>query len=219
MVLAGGGVQPGCLDGGVDRRRAAEARAVLVGTVAPGGLPAADAVDVDDAADRLPVVDQRPGRAIKQVRELRQRQDAVDAVAELARLGLVRIEAGGHDDRADADGDGAGTRAADSHVHVVVAEPTRLPDDVGAGEHRDGGPLPDLRDEAGDQRATVLAVRVHLAESAHPSAERLLALDHHDLEADVGEPDRGPEPCDPSADYQGTLGHRNGDLMQLFVGY
>ncbi len=145
---------------------------------------------------------QRPRRAVEQLLELGQREDPVDAVAQLADLRLVGVEAGGHHDRADEDLDGARARPAHAHVHDVVAEAAGLGHHLGPREDRDRRASLDLGHQRGDQLTAVLAVRVHLPEPADPAAQRLLALHEDDLEADVGQADRGPQAGDPAADDQ-----------------
>ena len=204
------GIEPGHLDRGVDGRRAAEARAVLVGVGSVGRLAAADAVDVGEAADRPAVVGERSLRRVDQLLELGQRDDAVDAVAELADRRLVGVEAGRDDDRTDRDLDRAGSRVADPDAHPVVAEAAGLGDDLGSGQHRDRRPSLDLGDERRDQLPAVLLVREHRAEAADPATELELPLDDRDAQADVGQSDRRPQPGDPAADHQ-RVGQRLDD--------
>ena len=110
VVLVHRRVLRGELDGRGDRGGAAVARAVLVGAGLSGGLATADAVDVGDAADRPAGVDQRTVGRVDERLELGQGHDPVDAVAVLADLRRVRVDAGGHDDRADLDRQGLRAR-------------------------------------------------------------------------------------------------------------
>ena len=189
-------------DRGVARGRAAEARAVRVAV----RLAAAHAVHVGDAAHG-PVLPRQPaGRAVDQLLELGQGEHAVDAIAELTDFGLVAVEAGGHDDRADPLADRPGSLAADPDLHLVVAEAAGLAHDLGARQDGDGRSCLDGLHEACDELAAVAIVRVDGTEPAHPAAQRDLALHDHDAEADVREPDRRAQPGDAAADDQ-RAGH------------
>ena len=182
---------------------AAEPRAVLVG--APGGLAAADAVDVGDAADGPAVPGERvPRGPVHERLELGQRDDAVDPVAQLAVLGAVLVEAGGDDDGADRDLDGPGALAADAEADAVVPEAAGLAHHLGAGEDRDRGALAHLGDEVLDELRALAIVRVHRAEPADPAAQLQLALHERHAQADVGQADGRPQARDAAADDEGV---------------
>ena len=143
VVLVDRRVARGELDGRGDRGRAAVAGAVLVGAGLAGRLAAADAVDVGDAADRPTVVDQRSVGRVDERLELGQGHDPVDAVAVLADLRAVGVDAGGHDDRADLDRERLGVRPADPDADLVVPEAAGLADHLGFGEDADRRSLAD----------------------------------------------------------------------------
>ena len=115
--------------------------------------------------------------------------------------GLVRVEPGGDDDRADVGVDDLRHLAVDAHLGDVVAEAPRFRGELGVGEDEDRRPLADLRDQLVDHLTTVAIVRVHRTEACHPASELLLALDEEDAEAHVRKPDRGSEPRNAGADH------------------
>ena len=181
-------VEVGDLQRGVDRGGAAELGAVLIAA----GLPAADAVDVSDCADRLPVIGQRALAGIDERLELGQGEDARDAVAEFAGLGLVAVEPGRDDDGPDGRGDRLGWDGVDPDLGLVVAEAPGLADQLGVREHRDRGSPCDLGLEVGNLLTAAAVVREHRAECAGPATDLGLALDEVDVHPAVREADRRP---------------------------
>jgi hypothetical protein len=192
-ALAGG------LEGGVHGGRAAVARAVGVSALDALVLAAADAVDVGDGLDGPAVEFERAGRLVHQLLELRQREDAVQAVAELAGRGLVRVGAGGDDDRAHVELDRLELLAVDRDRDLVVAEAAALGHQLGVREHRDRRVGAHLRFEGRDQLGAVAPVGVHLGEAGDAATELCLLLDEDHLEADLGEAEGGAQAGDAAA--------------------
>ena len=211
VVLA----QPGVTLGGRLKRRmhggrAAVARAVGMAALDVFALAAADAVDVGDSLDHPAVVLQRPGRVVDHLLELRQRDDALHAVAELAGCRLVGIETGGHDDGADVHLDRFELLAVNGDRHLVVAEAAALGHHLSVGEHGDGRMGPHFLLEPGDQLSAVTAMRVHLTEPGDPAAELRLLLHEEDSEPDLGQPESRAQTGDAAADDE-ALGRRLDD--------
>ena len=181
--------------------RAAVARAVGVAALDVLVLAAADAVDVGDSLHGPTVVlAEAAGRLVQQLLEVGDRDHAVHAVAELAVRRLVRVEAGGDDDRADDHADGLELLAVDGDRHLVVAEAAALGDQFGVGEHGDRRVRAHLLFQSGDQLGAIAAVRVHLAEARDPAAELGLFLHEEDGEPDLGEAEGRAQAGDAAAD-------------------
>ncbi len=156
------------------------------------GLTTSHTVDVSDVLDRPPVDGQRTVVCCEKLRYLGQGEDACLTVAKLSFRRLIGVEAGGHDDGAHLQRNGA--PILDSHLDGEITHVAGSLDQFGLGEQRDVFSLPYHLVQLIDQIGAAPSGK-HLPPFPSPTADLRRSLDDEDGKAYVGQCERRGKAC------------------------